>query len=86
MKADPTGTPAEKARAMMGWMTATQSRIAGVPSDARCSTCFNAAWRRGQRGDGGISITIACAHRDAAGANGHATRETAVCRFWSRKS
>lgn len=85
MKADPNGTRAEQARSRMGWMTATQARIAGIRADRRCSNCRSRFLKEGSRGDGGLIVSSRCGHIEAGGIDGHATRENCACRRWERK-
>ena len=85
MKADPNGTPVEKARARMGWKTATQAHFAGVPADRRCAQCRFLWWKEGPRSDGGHLITPRCGNVHAGGVDGHATHVNATCNRWSAK-
>lgn len=85
MKADAMGTPVERARAAMGWRTATQIRITGGDPQKCCRAC---KWRESltrPRGDGGITAGLRCIHIKAHGTAGHATNESATCVCWSPK-
>lgn len=85
MKADSYGTPTEQARARMGWKTATQARIAGVPIDQRCTTCVFRYIRESRGGWGQAILTPYCGNIYAAGENGMATRDSCTCNRWERK-
>lgn len=82
MKADTYGTPLEQARARMGWKNATAARAAGIADGRRCATCRFRRIRERTGGWGQMILTPYCEHIDAAGENGHATRESATCNRW----
>ena len=82
MKADPTGTPAERARALMGWKPRAQILADGGDLSRCCGTCNSRRLKRVPRKDGGVDFSSICVHFDAGGIYGHATRESATCNHW----
>lgn len=85
MKADPNGTPAERARARMGWKTVTEARAAGISLIRHCGQCKFMQRRQSVGGWGQTILTPYCENIAAAGENGHTTRESATCNRWEQR-
>lgn len=82
MKADPKGTPAERARALMGWKPRAQILADGGDITRRCERCRFRWLDRKRTHDERVDFASVCGHPDAAGDHGHATRESATCNHW----
>lgn len=88
MKADSNGTPTEKVRARMGWMSPAQRKAGAFSDEARltCAKCKYFWLKEIPSRDGGCpNFSPYCGHPHAAGERGHATRESAVCDRWEMK-
>lgn len=82
MKADLKGTPAEQARARMGWKPRAQILAEGGDITLRCERCRYRRLDRKRTRDERVDFASVCSHPAAAGDYGHATRESATCKHW----
>lgn len=86
MKADRMGTHTEQVRARMGWKSPKERKALGLADSHVCAYCHFFWLKEIPNRDGGCSnYSPYCAHPQAAGEYGYATRETAFCDKWERK-
>lgn len=85
MKADPYGTHVEQFRYYMGWKPRAQIVAEGGDLERCCGACRSRWFKEIDRRDGGKGVSPYCGHVEAGGVTGHATRESATCKYWAPK-
>ena len=85
MKADPCGGYTEQIRARFGWKTKAELNAAGVDPLKTCGTCHHRVLKEIKTGDGSVNFSPYC-WEPKSGDEGFATRESASCNKWERRS
>lgn len=90
MKADRMGTWTEQVRFRMGWKSPSERKVLGKTDSNVCVNCHWFFAKEIPNRDGGCAnYSSYCGHPTSGGhdhAGGHATRDTASCDNWARKS